>query len=209
MNSGEATRRLRLWQSLICPGGLQTDELFPIAPVNPEPPATGPDANNVRQDVAAEPGGQTISLADLRGLRSAPQVSEPLRLQLRLELEQASAPYSWFTLGVMAPDAETAIGVLRGVEAALGWQPLHADGDLPTVASATTSAATSAKVGSPQPLPTPAAALPVFLKGNQRTGLFQLRPEAGLGEGLLITGQEATSAIASETWGPLPLDLFA
>ncbi|MFN6133792.1 MAG: DUF1824 family protein [Synechococcaceae cyanobacterium] len=146
-------------------------------------------------------GSQTLSLADLRGLRSAPPVSDPQRLQLRRELEQAIVPYSWFTLGVMAPDVETAIGVLREVEAALGWLPLQANGTLPMAASYMTS--------SPQTSPAPSTGLPVFLKGNQRTGLFQLRTEAGLGLGLLITGQDPTSPIASETWGPLPLDLFS
>ncbi|MEB3361535.1 MAG: DUF1824 family protein [Synechococcaceae cyanobacterium] len=173
-----------------------------------------------------------ISLSDLRGLRSAPPLSEPQRLQLIRELEQAIAPFSWFTLGVMAPDAETAISVLRRVETALGWPALQPAGNAPAARSDTVTTPTEAAPLTPQaleegleqpPLPPETAfsglgdapvansappSLPVFLKGNQRTGLYQLRPEAGLGVGLLITGQEAATAIASETWGPLPLDLF-
>jgi hypothetical protein len=49
----------------------------------------------------------------------------------------------------------------------------------------------------------------VFLKGNQRTGLFHLRREEGLGEGILISGHGAADPAAEDTWGPLPLDLFA
>jgi hypothetical protein len=175
-----------------------------------------------------------MRLADLRGLRSAPQLLEPQRLQLRRELEQAIAPYTWFTLGVMASDVETAISVLRRVETALGWPRLEP--------APNTASEVLAQFGTSQEAPTswrpqldgadlerqavlpdpafpdpiaasmahpPSPALPVFLKGNQRTGLFQIRSEAGLGLGLLLTGQEALTAIGSETWGPLPLDLFA
>ena len=51
---------------------------------------------------------------------------------------------------------------------------------------------------------------PVFLKGNQHSGQFLLRAEAGLGEGILISGHldgEPDPALEG-TWGPLPLDLF-
>ena len=162
--------------------------------------------------------------------------SEFQRLQLRRELEQAITPYSWFTLGVMAPNAETALTVLRQAETALGWpalQPERTD-SIPLATPASPSRETEAGAAArprttaegrlEQPKPStdapvadasglargtsPSLATTVFLKGNQRTGLFQLRKEAGLGEGLLITGQEAPEPIASETWGPLPLDLF-
>jgi hypothetical protein len=173
-----------------------------------------------------------ISLAALRGLRSAPSVTGPQRLRLRQELEQAIAPYSWFTLGVMAPNAETAMTVLRQMEAALGWpalQPTRQDSPWPSTRADQPGGAgeehsdpeeaqgpdrqgptASATVGdlAKQEVPNPPS-LSVFLKGNQRTGLFQLRAEAGLGVGLLITGQEAAEPMAPETWGPMPLDLFA
>ena len=50
--------------------------------------------------------------------------------------------------------------------------------------------------------------VPVFLKGHQLRGDFRVREEAGLGEGLLITGHHPDSPEAEDTWGPLPLDLF-
>ena len=182
-------------------------------------------------------GGSTaasISLAALRGLRSAPRLEEHQRLQLRRELEQAITPYSWFTLGVMAPNAETALTVLRQAETALGWPPLQ---PIPTDPTPLSTQAEGIEPGeAARPLPeekrgldhprsandgavadpsksataiAPPPSTPVFLKGNQRTGQFQLRTEAGLGVGLLITGQDAPEPIASETWGPLPLDLFS
>lgn len=49
---------------------------------------------------------------------------------------------------------------------------------------------------------------PVFLKGNQRTGTYLLREEAGLGEGILISGQHPDQPELAQTWGPLPLDLL-
>ena len=49
----------------------------------------------------------------------------------------------------------------------------------------------------------------MFLKGNQRNGGFRVRQEGGLGEGLLITGHNPEAPEAEDTWGPLPLDLFA
>lgn len=201
--------------------------MFSLVTVTVDSPATPQDA----QTTTATP---TIALADLRGLRSAPQLGEPQRLQLRQELEQAIAPYSWFTLGVMASDVETAISVLRRVETALGWPRLQPAPNIASAVFAPKAASQDAQmpsqgrvdgadldnqsVGADAAFPdaftapsadSPSQALPVFLKGNQRTGLFQVRPEAGLGEGLLITGQEPLTTIGSETWGPLPLDLFA
>jgi hypothetical protein len=51
---------------------------------------------------------------------------------------------------------------------------------------------------------------PVFLKGNQHSGQFLLRAEAGLGEGILISGHlnGKPDPALEATWGPLPLDLF-
>ena len=48
----------------------------------------------------------------------------------------------------------------------------------------------------------------MFLKANQHTGRFLVRPETGLGEGLLITGHNPGNPAAEDTWGPLPLDFF-
>ena len=49
----------------------------------------------------------------------------------------------------------------------------------------------------------------VFLKANQKTGNVFLRSENGLGEGILITCQYYEDAKKdSNTFGPLPLDIF-
>lgn len=123
-------------------------------------------------------------LADLRGLRSAPALSADQRELLRTELTQVMAPCTWFTIGVMAPSAAQALSALRRWEAAFGWPPL-VDAD-------------------PSPLPLQG---PVFLKGHQRNGSFRLRQESGLGEGVLLSGQEPDQPERADTWGPLPLDL--
>ena len=125
-----------------------------------------------------------ISLRDLRSLRQAPELNPEERQRLRQELDGARAGSDWFTIGVMAPDARSALKALRECERALGWQPL---------------------AESTEPLPEG----PVFLKGNQRSGGLLIRGEEGLGTGLLISGQRDANNEAGETWGPLPLDFFA
>ena len=127
------------------------------------------------------------SLHDLRGLRTAPELSEPERTALRQELEQRLAACDWFTLGVMATNGTVAVQTLRACETALGWPALEPD------------------PASPGPQDVASAA---FLKGNQNTGRFQLRPESGLGEGVLITGHSLADPAAEDTWGPLPLNFF-
>ena len=191
---------------------LQTETTAPHSsrPVTSEAASTAHDDPSRAGQPGREPGPRSPGLAALRGLRSAPPLSGPERLQLRRELEQAMAPYPWFTIGVMAPSREIAIAALRGLEAALGWSALQ-----PDASGASLDAARVATPPAPGAAPSSqaedtAASLerPVFLKGNQRTGLFQLRQEVGLGEGLLISGQEGAAPLASDTWGPLPLDLF-
>ena len=126
-------------------------------------------------------------LNDLRGLRSAPELSAPQHDQLRQELAARLAACDWFTLGVMAPSGLAAVQALRTLEATLGWKALEPD------------------PASPQPQDVAGSA---FLKGNQNTGRFQLRPESGLGEGLLISGHNLADPSTEDTWGPLPLNFF-
>jgi hypothetical protein len=127
-------------------------------------------------------------LAALRGLRSAPELDAAHRGALQQELQARMARCDWFTVGVMAPSASAAVVCLRALERALGWSPLELDPAGEALA---------------------AIAGPVFLKGNQSTGRFLVRRETGLGEGLLITGHSPADPDAEDTWGPLPLDLFA
>ena len=128
---------------------------------------------------------QDGSLQALRGLRTAPVLQPEQALALRSELESALAACSWFTVGVMAPSASSALQALRDLEHSLSWTPLAPNPD-----------AESDLVGG------------VFLKGNQATGLYAIRAEAGLGEGLLITGHNPEAPEAEGTWGPFPLDFF-
>jgi hypothetical protein len=107
---------------------------------------------------------------------------------LRQELQAAMAPCEWFTIGVMAPSAAAAVAALRACEGSLGWDPLELDPAGEALASIEG---------------------PVFLKGNQNSGRFLVRREAGLGEGILITGHSAVQPEVEDTWGPLPLDLLA
>ena len=128
------------------------------------------------------------SLRALCGLRSAPALDGAARASLRAELEPLLARCEWFTIGVMAPSATSAVATLRAAEQALAWPALELDpaGEaLETIEG------------------------PVFLKGNQNTGRFLVRREGGLGDGILITGHSPADPDAEDTWGPLPLDLFA
>ena len=137
--------------------------------------------------LAQEPAGETLILERLRGLRTAPTLSQEQRQQLKQELVQALARCQWFTVGVMAPGATEALAALRALESALGWSAL----------AAASEAAVAIAPGHS-----------VFLKGNQRTGTYLLRQEDGLGEGLLITGHHGNDPSVEGTWGPLPLDLL-
>lgn len=129
-----------------------------------------------------------MNLDALGGLRSAPELDAGGRAALLAELRPRLAACDWFTLGVMAPSATAAVGCLRQLEAALDWSPLELDGACEDPA---------------------AIEGPVFLKGNQNSGRFLLRRESGLGTGLLITGHSPADPAVEDTWGPLPLDLFA
>lgn len=129
----------------------------------------------------------TPSLNDLRGLRQAPTLAAGERQALRQQLNARLEACDWFTVGVMAASGPAALEALRNLEAALGWTALESDPASPVATD----------------VPGPA-----FLKGNQNTGRFLLRPEPGLGEGILITGHSVATPEAEDTWGPLPLDLF-
>ena len=133
------------------------------------------------------PSPTPLTLAALRGLRQAPELDADQRRSLREELAPHLSGCIWFTVGVMATDRDAAVDCLRQLERSQGWTPL------------------TEEIGEPlEP-----GKGPVFLKANQRSGNFRVRIEAGVGEGLLITGHHPEQPEAEDTWGPLPLDLFA
>ena len=127
-------------------------------------------------------------LASLKGLRTAPELSSAEQAQLLEELTQTMATCEWFTVGVMAPSAALAVATLRGLEQRFSWETLQLDPageELATIEG------------------------PVFLKANQNNRRFLVRRESGLGQGLLITGHNPVDPSTEDTWGPLPLALFA
>jgi hypothetical protein len=130
----------------------------------------------------------TVTLASLRGLRTAPALGELELKQLQQELRSALASCEWFTVGVMASSAEAAVAALRSLEQGLGWEPLVLDPSGEELSSIEG---------------------PVFLKGNQNNGRFLVRRESGLGEGILVTGHNLVDPSVEDTWGPLPLQVFA
>lgn len=161
----------------------------------------------LRSPLPGSAAGPLCDLADLAGLRSAPCLDREQRLQFRRQLERAVAGCEWFTIGVMAPSAALAEAALQRCETALGWARLERRN-----AGSGGSCSDAGASGNPgQENESGGSGTvygPVFLKGNQRTGTYSLRPELGLGEGILITGHNPADPAAEATWGPLPLDLF-
>jgi len=126
-------------------------------------------------------------LADLNRLRSAPPLSELERKNLKTELIAEMDHFAWFTVGIMAASSAEAMACLRDLELAMGWPSMQL-GEETVIDSG------------------------VFLKANQSSGCIRIRAEAGLGEGVLISGHQVESQQSGPqsgpTWGPLPLDLF-
>ena len=123
------------------------------------------------------------SLNDLRMNRTAPKLNSSQEQILKKELFECMEKADWFTVGIMSPSYELAIHVLKEMESQFNWPPM--------------------KVASH-----PNDEGPVFLKANQRTGVFHARIEYGLGEGILLSCQYNLEDKDAQTLGPLPLDFF-
>ena len=122
-------------------------------------------------------------LDDLNNLRSATQLRESQIKKLLKELEQNIKNADWITIGIMAPSENKAIKTLQTITKKYSTIKFR---DLDCLHAN----------GS------------VFLKGNQKTGNVYIRPENGLGEGILLTCQYDEVSEVSSTFGPLPLDFF-
>ena len=122
-------------------------------------------------------------LVDFNNLRTAPQLSKSQVKKLLKELEANIFNADWITIGIMAISDIRAIETLKSI----------------------TSRYSSIKFRNLDSLHANGS---VFLKGNQKTGNVFIRSENGLGEGILITCQYDEDAEKSNTFGPLPLDLF-
>jgi hypothetical protein len=146
---------------------------------------------------------RACSLDALRGLRTAPALTPEQARALEADLEIALGRCTWFTMGVMAPSAPGALQALRALEQRWGWPPLTSNQDGASPAGANLDGANLDGQGAVS-----SEAAGVFLKGNQSTGLYAIRTEAGLGEGILISGHNPEAPEAENTWGPFPLDFF-
>jgi len=123
------------------------------------------------------------NLVDLNGLRTAPELSNRQIKKILEELDANIFSADWITIGIMASSVTKAIEALQSI----------------------TEKYSSIKFVNLDSLHADGS---VFLKGNQKTGNVFIRSERGLGEGILITCQYDEEAKGSNTFGPLPLDLF-
>ncbi len=123
-------------------------------------------------------------LVDLNNLRTAPRLSNRQVKKFLEELEANIFNADWITIGIMAPSDNKAIEALKSISKKYS----------------------SIKFGNIGSLHADGA---VFLKANQKTNNVFVRSEIGLGEGILITCQYEENAKESNTFGPLPLDLFS
>ena len=123
------------------------------------------------------------SLNDLNSLRSAPRLRKSQIKKLLKELETNIKNADWITIGIMAPTVKEAKNALQTISKRYSSIKFRY-------------------------LDCPPAYGSVFLKGNQKTGNVYIRPENGLGEGILLTCQYDEHSGESNTFGPLPLDFF-
>ena len=122
-------------------------------------------------------------LDDLNSLRTAPHLRKSQIKKLLKELEQNIKNADWITIGIMAPTENEAIKALNKISKKYSSITFNDFDCLHADGS-------------------------VFLKGNQKTGNVYIRPENGLGEGILLTCQYDEVSEVSSTFGPLPLDFF-
>jgi hypothetical protein len=123
------------------------------------------------------------SLFELNSFRSAPPLSRKQIEKLLEELDVKIKNADWITIGIMANSDSDAISALNSISKKYA----------------------SVKFRNLESLHAKGS---VFLKGNQKTGNVFIRPENGLGEGILLTCQYDHEFKESSTFGPLPLDFF-
>ena len=126
---------------------------------------------------------QINQLADLNKYKTAPALNSYESQKLSAELDLKIEDSDWLTIGVMAKSDVEAKIALRTIIQKYSFIKFK---DFETLKA----------VGN------------VFLKGNQKTGEVYIRPEYGLGEGILLTCQYNDSSKNSMTYGPFPLIFF-
>ena len=126
---------------------------------------------------------QINQLADLNKYKTAPVLDSNQTQKLSAELDLKIEDSDWLTIGVMAKSDVEAKIALRTIIQKYSFIKFK---DFETLKA----------LGN------------VFLKGNQKTGEVYIRPEYGLGEGILLTCQYNDSSKNSMTYGPFPLIFF-
>ena len=126
---------------------------------------------------------QINQLADLNKYKTAPELNSYESQKLSAELDSKIEDSDWLTIGVMAKSDVEAKIALRTIIQKYSFIKFKDFEGLKALGN-------------------------VFLKGNQKTGEVYIRPEYGLGEGILLTCQYNDSYKDSMTYGPFPLIFF-
>jgi len=122
-------------------------------------------------------------LADLNLLRSAPFLNKADSLKILNQIDKKILNSDWITIGIMAKSDEEAKEALNSIIRKYNYKSFKIYDQINTKGN-------------------------VFLKANQKTGEVYIRSENGLGEGILLTCQYNDLLTNSQTYGPLPLNLF-
>ena len=126
---------------------------------------------------------QINQLADLNKYKTAPVLDSYQSQKLSAELDSKIEDSDWLTIGVMAKSDVEAKIALRTIIQKYSFIKFKDFEGLKAIGN-------------------------VFLKGNQKTGEVYIRPEYGLGEGILLTCQYDDLSLNSITYGPFPLTFF-
>ena len=126
---------------------------------------------------------QINELADLNKYKTAPVLDSSQSQKLSAELDTKIEDSDWLTIGVMAKSDVEAKIALRTIIKRYSFIRFKDFESLKALGN-------------------------VFLKGNQKTGEVYIRPEYGLGEGILLTCQYDDHSKDSKTYGPFPLNFF-
>ena len=126
---------------------------------------------------------QINQLADLNKYKTAPALDSYQSQRLSSELDSKIEDSDWLTIGVMAKSDVEAKIALKTIIQKYSFIKFKDFDNLQALGN-------------------------VFLKGNQKTGEVYIRPEYGLGEGILLTCQYNDSSKDSMTYGPFPLIFF-
>ena len=124
-----------------------------------------------------------LSLSDLISLRSAPLLDETQSKILLNELNLKISACDWITIGIMGSNDSEAKNALREIIKKYSFKDFQNFDEINVFGK-------------------------VFLKANQKSGQVYIRPENGLGVGILLTCQHDDRSKISATYGPFPLDFF-